>query len=72
MSRHGLIQGKYRHEDGLWDDLMVESTIIINPIGPPFAPDWLPFLDDGKGSTGTGAYWFDIDQYAHFTVQVPH
>lgn len=72
MSRQGLIQNKYRHEDGLWDDMRIEATLIVTVPTPPFEPTFLPFLTDGKGSVGTGAYWFDIDQYAFFTVQAPH
>jgi len=60
MSRHGLIQGKYRHEDGLWDDIRVPANVVVNVPGP-LEPVWLPFIDDGGGSEGTYALWYDID-----------
>jgi hypothetical protein len=71
MAKHGLIDGKYRHEDGLWDDVRIPGNIVINVAGP-FEPIFLPFLDDGGGSIGTGLYWYDIGQYSFFTVQIPH
>jgi len=72
MSRQGLIQGKYRHEDGLWDDMRITANLVVNVPAPPFEPIFAPFLDDGGGSVGTGTYWYDIGQYSFFNVQVPH
>jgi len=71
MSRHGLIQGKYRHEDGLWDDVRVSSSTVVNLPGLN-EPQWLPFLDDGGGSEGTVALWFDIGWTTYFNIQLPH
>ncbi len=72
MSRQGLIQGKYRHEDGLWDDMRVPANEIIIVPGPPLEPLFAPFIDDGGGSEGTYALWFDIGNSVWFNIQVPH
>jgi len=72
MSRQGLIQGKYRHEDGLWDDMRVPAQEIITIPGPPSEPLFAPFIDDGVGSEGTYALWFDIGNQVWFNLQVPH
>ena len=71
MSRQGLIQGKYRHEDGLWDDIRVPANVVVNVAGP-LEPIWMPFIDDGGGSEGTYALWYDIGQQSFFNIQLPH
>ena len=71
MSRQGLIQGKYRHEDGLWDDIRVPANVVVNVPGP-LEPLRLPFIDDGGGSEGTYALWYDMLQQSFFNIQLPH
>jgi hypothetical protein len=71
MSRQGLIQGKYRHEDGLWDDIRVPANVVVNVPGP-LEPALLPFINDGGISEGTYGLWFDILHQSFFNIQLPH
>lgn len=60
------------YQDTFWDDLRVPLDAI--KLGGVKDPNYLLFKDNGSGSTGTFAYWFDAsaEEEMFFTVQLPH
>jgi hypothetical protein len=55
-----------------WDDLMV--SILAGRLGTSKTPEFAKFKDNGSGSQGVFAYWFDAtaEEELYFAVQMPH
>ncbi|KKN79015.1 hypothetical protein LCGC14_0344910 [marine sediment metagenome] len=63
---------KFNGTATVFDDLRVPITALR--VGPAGAPDFAQFRDDGSGSTGVFAYWFDpnTEQQVYLVIQMPH
>ena len=63
---------KFNGTAKVWDDL--RGPVNAVRVGPAGAPDFSQFKDDGGGSTGVFAFWFDsgTEQQVYFSAQLPH